>query len=362
MIILYVSELNGSVSAGPSWSVPSRIKAQEAIDNVLWINLTPNYLQHWKDVKAYHSITEFENFGLDYLPLQFRKPDVVVFEGFYSMKAVYFSKYLRRKEIPYVIVPRGSLTWQARHNSSRWKKNIAHWLWFDSFVSNALAVQYLTETEKKDSAKQICRSSFVLPNGITPPTKIKNRFSENGVRAVFIGRIDIYHKGLDVLLEACSQIHSELKMAGFSLKIYGPKNQDYEKVKHFIQERNFQDIVSIMGEISGIAKAEALLDADLFMLTSRFEGHPMGLIEALSFGLPAFVTPGTNMASEIDGANAGWVTDCEKNSIIQTLIRAIKEKNMYSIKSKNALDLSKGYDWNLLAKKFHDKLENLLCE
>lgn len=360
MKIVFVSGLSGSVSAGPSWSVPSRIKAQEGIDNVLWINLTTKYLPHWKDVKAYHAIKEFEILKLECLPVEYRVPDVVVFEGFYCRKAVNFSKQLRKERIPYIIVPRGSLTWQARHNSSRWKKDIAHWLWFDSFVSHALAVQYLTEKEKEDSAIQKCRNSFVLPNGITPPTEIKEQFSVDGVRAIFIGRIDVYHKGLDILLEACSHISSELRKAGFSLKIYGPQNQDFEKVKLIIHERNLQDIVSLMGEISGTDKAKAILEADLFVLTSRFEGHPMGLVEALSFGLPAFVTPGTNMAEEIKASNAGWVASCEVNFIAQTLKKAIEEKNLFSIKSKNALELSKGYNWELLAKKFHEKIEELI--
>ena len=86
----------------------------------------------------------------------------------------------------------------------------------------------------------------------------------------------------------------------------------------------------------------------------------MGLVEALSFGLPAFVTPGTNMAEEIKASNAGWVASCEVNFIAQTLKKAIEEKNLFSIKSKNALELSKGYNWELLAKKFHEKIEELI--
>ena len=64
----------------------------------------------------------------------------------------------------------------------------------------------------------------------------------------------------------------------------------------------------------------------IFVLTSRFEGHPMGLIEALSYGLPSLVTTGTNMAKEIESNNAGWIAETEIESIVIAIKRLIREK------------------------------------
>lgn len=38
-----------------------------------------------------------------------------------------------------------------------------------------------------------------------------------------------------------------------------------------------------------------LLQTDLFIQTSRHEGMPMGLLEALSIGVPCLVTVGTSL-------------------------------------------------------------------
>ncbi|MFR4036783.1 MAG: hypothetical protein ACLTZT_02660 [Butyricimonas faecalis] len=47
-------------------------------------------------------------------------------------------------------------------------------------------------------------------------------FFEVGIKALFIGRIDVY-QGLDLLVQACQQIKEELREAKFAITCYGPK-------------------------------------------------------------------------------------------------------------------------------------------
>ena len=101
-----------------------------------------------------------------------------------------------------------------------------------------------------------------------------------------------------------------------------------------------------------------MLNSDVFILTSRFEGHPMGLIEALAYGLPAVVSSGSNMKDEIENADAGWTCDTSVESLRQALLTMIGEKDKFQIKSINAATLAKGYDWTVLAAKLH----KILCD
>ena len=201
MNILFISHLGSGVSAGPHWSVPARIKAQTKYDNVLWVNTTNASLPHYLETGVYHNLSEYGKLSLDCLPEPFHKPDVVAFEGFYSAMEATFAKELKRAGVPYVITPRGSLTRQARHNSSRLKKDIAHLFVFDRFLKNALAVQYLTKQEMLDSTSP-SETAYVLPNGFSTPQRVKTTFSQDSIKGIFIGRIDLYHKGLDTLVEA----------------------------------------------------------------------------------------------------------------------------------------------------------------
>ena len=152
MKILYLSHLSTNIAAGMNWSVPASVRAQEQIDEVLWINTTDVLMPHWKEAKAYRNLKEMGGkLRLPALPEPFDKPDVVVFEGLYFKEYIGFSKELRRKHIPYVIVPRGSMTYQAMHNHARFKKWIAHKVWFNGFINHAWRIQYLTQQEADDS-------------------------------------------------------------------------------------------------------------------------------------------------------------------------------------------------------------------
>ena len=342
-----------------NWSVPASVDAQSKIDDVLWINTTPKLMPHWKKVSAHHNISEYgEELHLDVISEEFRKPDVVVFEGLYFKEYLKFAKELRKEKIPYIIVPRSSMTYQAMHNHAWLKKWIAHKLYFNKFIKKAWRIQYLTQQEADDSTKMFKTPYFIVPNGFRTPEVSKKTFCAKGIQAIFIGRLDMYHKGLDILLDAITEIHNELREAKFFLNIYGPHRYDYEKIKSEIERRAIGDIASVNDEISGKEKENVILDSDIFVMTSRFEGHPMGMIEALAYGLPCLVTPGTNMADVIREYDAGWICDADKQSIKDALLIAISEKEKYRERSANALELAKQYDWGKLAEDFH----KAMCE
>ena len=65
-----------------------------------------------------------------------------------------------------------------------------------------------------------------------------------------------------------------------------------------------EKVLKLCGPIAGADKKKVLKDADLFLHTSRSEGHPMGVLEALAYGIPCLLTPGTNMASEVAASGA----------------------------------------------------------
>lgn len=365
MNLLYISNLSNNVDAGLNWSVPASVKAQQMYDNVLWVDLTKDaYQSHWSEVEAYHNIKDFGGkIRLDVLPAPFNNPDCVIFEGFYYMEHVNFAKELRKKNVPYIIIPRSAFTEAAFKNGGilkRLKKKVAHFLIFDSYIKKSLSIQYLTEEEKKESEKRYNHPSFIVPNGIIMPN-VKKEFSSNQIKSVFIGRQDIYQKGLDYLLEAIAEMHSELTSVGFHLDIYGPPRYDFKQVSKLIEDLRISDVVTNHEQgVRGKEKETVLLNSDVFFLTSRFEGHPMGLIEALSYGVPALITRGANMYDEILETQSGWVSEITKEGIVNSLKKMIEGRKDFESISRNAMTLAERYDWDSLALRFHNNLVHII--
>lgn len=364
MNILYVSHMDADIAAGLSWSVPAGVKAQKAFDNVLWVNQSDTEMEHWLETGVYHRLSEYGGkLKLNCFPSPFDIPDIVVFEGFYSFPEVRFSWELRRKKIPYIVIPRGSLTKQAFHNHN-WrnclKKVIASYLFFRPYTKRALAVQFLTKQELEDSGNSWTKHPIIIPNGFYSPVNTKSSFSERGLELLYIGRPTIYQKGLDILIEACVRMKSELLENMVHISIHAPEKNDYAQLKAMLSSANIKEILTLKPAVTGREKEKCLLHSDVFIMTSRFEGHPMGLVEALAYGLPVIVTPGTNMAGEVSEAHAGWLSDGTVEGLCNTLRNVVINKALLKEKSACAKELASRYKWEVLAQRFHQEIDVLI--
>ena len=104
-------------------------------------------------------------------------------------------------------------------------------------------------------------------------------------------------------------------------------------------------------EIIGHEKEEKLLEADIFIQTSRHEGMPMGILEALSYGVPCLITKGATLGEYISDYDAGWVSDTNAKSLSKTIIEAVQNRDSWLKKGKNAVALiNENFEWDKVSK------------
>ena len=362
MNVLFISNLSGNLWAGPNNSVPAQVLAQAKIDNVMWVNLNNICLPQWKrEEYKFLNYDDIDKCTLSDLPSPFNQPDFIVCEGIYCYHP--FNKMILsviRSGIPYSIVPRSSLTLKAQQRFPI-KKKLANLFFYNKFVTNSFGIQYLTRFEKEESEKCFNHNSFVIPNGTYLPEYEHKDFSKNGIRGTYIGRLEINQKGLDQLVEAVDSIKEELRAAKFTIELYGPnRDNTIEILSKLIKGKKIDDILFFRDGVFGDEKRKVLDDSDVFIMTSRFEGMPMGLIEALGHGVPCVATEGTFLMDEIKLYNAGWEAGSTVENIRIALLNVIRDKNDFREKSTNARNLASHYSWNYLAEQFHKILKDNL--
>ena len=123
---------------------------------------------------------------------------------------------------------------------------------------------------------------------ISNPITIHNSEHTNGSqkRTIAVGRYT-YQKGYDMLIKAWLEVYQ--KHPDWQLDIYG--GGDKEKYQALVNELGLQHVINCNGPITNIV--EKYQNSSIFVLSSRFEGLPLVLMEAMSVGLPpvAFACP-----------------------------------------------------------------------
>ena len=353
MNILFISRLSNNNNCGPYYSIPRQVAAQRIYDNVFWLNANNNYFEEWEKIGEVKTEKDYPNPRLRNLPEPFNHPDIVVLEEQYNFIRMPLMLDVKKNNIPYIIVPRCSLTGSALKKKV-FKKKIANVVYFKRFIRNAAGIQYLTEREKSESGVGWNKNNFVIPNGIKIPCIDKN-YNKNHIEVSFIGRIDIYHKGLDIIVSACKRLKKEMEYVNMHISIYGAgQKQDEEFLVNAID--SLKGVVDYRGPVHGKEKEKVLIESDAFILTSRFEGMPMGILEALSYGVPVIITQGTNMSAVVNEYDCGWVADSTEESVVSLLRSFIKDKDSIPQKGQNGKIAASKFDWDSIAKKTHQVL------
>ena len=210
--------------------------------------------------------------------------------------------------------------------------------------------QVIVETQESIKEWKL-KKGIVIPNPLWFSTDKKSDLSQKNVIAV--GR-HVYEKGFDRLLKIWKKVI--VKYPDWNLTIYGKSNPDFDLVA-LAKKLNIENNITFHEPVKNIE--EKYLEASIYLMTSRFEGFGMVLIEAMASGLPciAYDCP-CGPRGIIENNNNGFlIEDGNEKQFIQTLENLIENENLRIDMGNNAkLSVDKYQiesimkQWNLVLK------------
>ena len=244
-----------------------------------------------------------------------------------------------------------------------WIHNSFEALFSDSFIYIGAARKrhYVFQFRKLDDTVVLCEHDAETYNQYDPtfkPTVIYNPLTlkpgapATGTTKSFlaVGRFSHQHKGFDLLIEAFhlfAQNNQEWK-----LDIVG-EGVEEELYRKLIKKYNLENQVTIHPFTNNIQAYYS--KAQVYVLSSRWEGFGLVLVEAMAHGLPV-ISSDLPTSKEIMGDFGLYF----KNGDIEDLAKKLEDATYidWSRKSQEALEIAKRFDINNIINRWKDLIEN----
>jgi len=235
---------------------------------------------------------------------QLTKEYIIHLHGAFILEFFQIARLLKKKGIDYVFTPHGSFA-EAAMEKNKWVKKAYFHLLEKQVIKNAKVVQLLGINEWTYLQKKLpLTNQQLIPNGIdlaSLPTNLPLR-SKNQLTFGFCGRLDTYHKGLDLLLKGFQQF---LERGGkATLELIGD-GKDRPALEKLATKLGIQHAVVFHGALFGLKKFQTIQQFDVFFHTSRMEGFPMAVLEAAALSIPCITSEATNVNTYIRKYTAG---------------------------------------------------------
>ena len=219
---------------------------------------------------------------------------------------------------------------------------------------------YIYQFRKLDDVVVLCQDDAnrfhqydhqFLPTVIYNPLTLKSGIPSQGNSKIFltVGRFTPLHKGIDLLIEAFHLFAQ--KNHDWMLDIVG-EGKEEPKYRALISKYELEDRVTIHPFTNQIQYYYS--NAQVYVLSSRWEGMPLVLVEAMSHGLP-IVTSDLPVCQEILGDFGLYF----ENGNIEDLAQRLEEATHidWLTKSQEALKIAQRFDLHLIVEQWKQLLE-----
>ena len=206
-------------------------------------------------------------------------------------------------------------------------------------AKKAARIIALTKNTKKIwKAKYKIDSVVAIPNPIDPKLMKRRRYASKSKKIVSVGRI-CYQKNYEKLVEVAKIVFDEIK--DWSWDIYGD-GEDRKTIEELLEENHLTERVHLKGNVSNMY--DLYKEYGIQVMTSRFEGFPMTLLEGMANGLPMLGFDVNGVGEVIkDEVNGYIIPPFYADEMAEKIIKLIEDDELRKEFFKNNIKLRDDY-------------------
>lgn len=206
-----------------------------------------------------------------------------------------------------------------------------------------------TEMEKQHLMRRGVKPEniTVIPNGVTfPPPEAPNfNFSP----MIFcLARLDIAHKGQDILLNAMPKVLSVIPEVRL---VVAGSGDDLGRLKELARNLDIGKNAEFKGSIDQITKNLYMKNCDVFCTSPRTEPFGIVYLEAMAYGRP-IVTTKVGGVPEVVGDCAVLVPPDNPDLLAEALIEILTNRERAEELGGRGLERVKRFDWDVIVEKY----------
>lgn len=248
--------------------------------------------------------------------------------------SLFHINYSLRKRVSYPIV---SIVHHLRSSEShpQWQNWIYHWIecrYINSvtgFIYNSQTTRHVVEDLVGNEVPWVVAypAGDRLDIDLSQEVIVSRAGQIGPLRLLFLGNV-IPRKGLDLLLTALSIIPKE----HWSLDIVGSLEMDPSYVRYvegFLNENGIDDQVNFAGFLKAGDLRQAMVESQVMVVPSEYEGFGIAYLEGMGFGLPAIATTGGGAVEIISHAEDGFlIPPGDRNQLVIYLSQLIDDREL----------------------------------
>jgi glycosyltransferase involved in cell wall biosynthesis len=285
-----------------------------------------------------------------------------ILNGIFHRSVYGLSRVLKKYSIPYIVAPHDP------YHPTIFRKN-AHLKWpywyllERRMLKQAAAIQVLDKRHAEWLHRLNVKTPVIeVPNGFSPsdlhPESCFDWSTDRGIKLLFLGRLDAYNKGLDILLDAFAELDG---VPDCTLTIQGPNWGDLAELEAQATRLKLLDKVTFLKPDYNLSPSLIIANYDVFCITSRFEGFSLSALEAMLSARVLLVSEIAGIAPHIQSSGCGVVVQPEPLSIKAGLTKLIQQRSEWKeMGLRGRQYVLKNLDWKSIASESLERYKQLL--